>query len=730
VEKKMATETLSLSIEGMTCASCVGRVERALAKVPGISAASVNLATETATVEGKDIDLNAVINAVDKAGYKALEKQSTPPLATGKQRNAGLIDVVLSALLTLPLLVPMLMMAAGQHVSISGWVQLLFATPVQFWFGRRFYVGAWKALRAGTANMDTLVALGTSAAYGLSLALLVSGGDTHTLYFEASSVIITLILLGKWLEARAKRQTTEAIRALQALRPDTARVLRGHDVTEIPIAQLTVGDVLVIRPSERVPADGEILKGTTTLDESLLTGESLPVTRGESDHVTGGAINLDGLIEVRVTATGAETTLAHIIRMVEAAQAGKAPIQKLVDRVSGIFVPVVVVIALLTLLAWGFITGDWVQATLHAVAVLVIACPCALGLATPAAIMAGTGVAARSGILIRDAEALETAQALTVIAFDKTGTLTEGKPELVSTEAMTGDENEILQIAAAIQQGSTHPLAQAVLHKANATATASITAESIQALAGRGMTAQIDGRQYWLGNQRLMEELGIDTQTLQDFAVRRAPENTISWLAAKDKNAVTILGMFQFRDTLKPSARTAIERLHRMGIRTLIVTGDTLPSAQAIASTLALDEVRANVLPEQKAAVIASLQDGNTRVGMVGDGINDAPALAQADVGIAMASGTDVAMQAAGITLMHSDPMRVADAIEISRLTFRKIRQNLFWAFIYNLLGVPLAAMGLLNPILAGGIMALSSVSVVTNALLLRYWQPSHTKVT
>jgi Cu+-exporting ATPase len=722
-------EHVTFNIEGMTCASCVGRVERALGKVPGVSAATVNLATETATVQGHDIDPGAVIKAVDKAGYKAERRQDVAPQQATK-RESGLTAVMISALLTIPLLVPMLMLAAGVHVSLNGWVQFLLATPVQFWFGRRFYVGAWKAFSAGTANMDTLVALGTSAAYGLSLALLLSGGSAHTLYFEASAIIITLILLGKWLEARAKRQTTEAIRALQALRPETARVERSGEVVEIPIAELKVGDLMTIRPSERVPADGEILKGNTTLDESLLTGESLPVSRGPGAAVTGGAINLDGLIDVRVTATGAETTLAHIIRMVEAAQEGKAPIQKLVDRVSGIFVPVVVVIALLTLLAWGLLNGDWVQATLNAVAVLVIACPCALGLATPAAIMAGTGVAARSGILIRDAEALEIAQALTVIAFDKTGTLTEGKPEVVSIDTFAGDESTSLGIAAAIQQGSTHPLAQAVLRKAAGRNLAPISTESIQALPGRGMSAKIDGRKYWLGNQRLMEEIGLDVNLMQDFATgHRALENTVSWLAEEGDSLPVARAMLQFRDTIKPSAAPAIERLHAMGIRTLMVTGDTLPSASAIAAKLKLDEVRANVLPEQKAAVIASLKTGRARVGMVGDGINDAPALATADVGIAMGSGTDVAMEAAGITLMHSDPLRVVDAIEISKLTFRKIRQNLFWAFIYNLLGVPLAALGFLNPILAGGIMALSSVSVVTNALLLRYWRPSHTVV-
>ncbi len=722
------TETWTLNIEGMSCASCVGRVEKALGQVAGVDSASVNFATETASVAGNNIKLKALLEAVNAAGYKASQTDdgTSHPAPTEKGFDVELLQVLLCAVLSLPLLVPMLAMLFGQNWTLDKWLQLFLATPVQFWFGRRFYLGAWKAFQSGTANMDTLVALGTSAAYGLSLVLLLSGSGSHELYFEAAAVIITLVLLGKWLEAKAKRQTTEAIRALQSLRPETARVIRETAAVEISIIDLEVGDVLQVRPGEKIPADGIITEGTTTVDESMLTGENMPVTKTGNDRVTGGAVNLDGQIIVKVTATGTETTLAHIIRLVEDAQAAKAPIQKLVDRVSAIFVPAVVLAALVTVLAWGLLTNDWVQATLNAVAVLVIACPCALGLATPTAIMAGTGVAARNGILIRDAEALEKAQAITIIAFDKTGTLTEGRPELVSVAALSGSEHDVLQDAFSLQLGSTHPLALAVGNAANTQNLSAIPARDIKALPGKGITGTVEGRSLWLGNGRLMEEIGVDQvamlATTQTHAVQ---ENTVSWLAEKQDDVMVLRGILQFQDQLKPTARTAIARLKAAGIRTLMISGDNLPAARAVADKLGLDDYRAEVLPQEKASIISALQDGRQHVGMVGDGINDAPALATADVGIAMGSGTDVAMETAGITLMHSDPLRVADAIDISRLTFRKIRQNLFWAFIYNLLGVPLAAFGLLNPMIAGSVMALSSVSVISNALLLRYWHPA-----
>jgi Cu+-exporting ATPase len=714
----------SFDIEGMSCASCVARIEKALVAVPGVEQAEVNLATERATVRGS-AGSAAVIAAVAKAGYAA--HAHTDAATAEPAREARLWPVALSALLTLPLLAPMVMDFVGGHLMLDGWLQLALATPVQFWFGRHFYQRAWKALRAGTANMDTLVALGTSAAFGLSLFMLVSGrGGMDTLYFEAAAVIITLILLGKWLEARAKRQTTAAIRALQALRPTTAHVLRdgaGHD---IPLEQLRTGDTLLVRPGERVAADGIIINGSSMLDESLLSGESLPVARKAGAKVTGGAINLDALLEVRVTATGAETTLARIIRLVEAAQARKAPIQKLADTVSGIFVPVVIGIAALTLLAWGLATGDWPRATLNAVAVLVIACPCALGLATPAALMAGTGVAARNGILIRDAEALEHAQSIGIVAFDKTGTLTEGRPRVIGLTPFEGTEQELLARAAGLQQGSTHPLAAALHAAAASQHVQAQTITAIRSLAGRGLAGTFDGNDIWLGNRRLLEELGIPAARLDALLAQHGkPGSTQSWLAERRDGAVHLRGLVQFRDTVKPTARAAVAALHALGIRTVMITGDTQQSAAVIAAETGLDSVRAEVLPEHKAAIVAELQREGLRVAMVGDGVNDAPALATADVGIAMGAGTDVAMETAGITLMKSDPLRVADAIGISKATYRKIRQNLFWAFAYNLLGIPLAAFGLLSPVIAGAAMAFSSASVVSNALWLRYWHPA-----
>jgi Cu+-exporting ATPase len=720
------SEAVELEIEGMTCASCAGRVEKALAAQPGVVAVSVNLATEKASIEHSGASTHSLIAAVRAAGYKA-----TPVSASANaprvSKLPGAWPVVVAALLSLPLVVPMVGEWFGLHWMLPGWVQWALATPVQFWLGARFYKAAWHAVRAGTGNMDLLVALGTSAAYGLSVYTLLThdGFGMPPLYFEASAVIITLILLGKYFEARAKRQTTEAIRALQALRPQTARVVRHGIDVEVPIDKIQVGDELMVRPGERVPTDGEIVRGQSALDESLLTGESLPVTREPGDKVAGGAVNLDGVLYVKVTATGQETMLAQIIRLVETAQAKKAPIQRLVDKVSSVFVPVVILIALATLVVWGLITGDWTQATLNAVAVLVIACPCALGLATPTAIMAGTGVAARYGILIKDAESLETAQAVKAIAFDKTGTLTEGRPQVASIHAIAIADDELLSIAAGIQRGSSHPLARAVEDAAGSAGVSARAADDVSVLPGRGMRATVDGVQTWFGNRRLMEELDVPAAALDEATMSLTMAGrTISWLAQETAHGCELLGMVAFTDTIRPSAGAAIARLHVSGIRTVMVTGDNRASAEVMARELGIDDIRADVLPENKAEVVAALRSGGGRVAMVGDGINDAPALAAADVGIAMAGGTDVAMQTAGITLMHNDPARVADAIAISKRTYRKIRQNLFWAFVYNLAGIPLAAFGLLNPMLAGAAMAFSSVSVVANTLLLRRWQP------
>ncbi|MEC5212438.1 Cu+-exporting ATPase [Polaromonas sp. CG_9.5] len=725
--------SVRLKIGDMTCASCVARVEKVLKQVPGVLSAEVNLATETAevTLTSNAAALPRLIAAVEKAGYCA---EAIPDAATGARpatpSGAPWWPIAVAAALSAPLALPMVGMLFGKEWMLDGWIQWLLATPVQFWLGARFYKAGWKAVRAGAGNMDLLVAIGTSAAYGLSVYLLLTQGADGMphLYFEASAVVITLVLLGKWMEARAKRQTTEAIRALNALRPETARLRRDGVDTDVAISAVKVGDQVVVRPGERIAVDGEIIEGTTEVDESLITGESLPVSKQAGDHVTGGAVNAEGLIIVRTTAIGAESTLARIVRMVESAQAKKAPIQRLVDQVSAVFVPVVIGIAAVTLLGWGLATGNWETAILNAVAVLVIACPCALGLATPTAIMAGTGVAARHGILIKDAEALEVAHQVKIVAFDKTGTLTEGKPELVALEPAGISRDEALGWAAAIQSGSEHPLAKAVTQLAAQEERSVPAASEVRAVAGRGVSAVVEGHQLRLGSPRFMQELNVDLGT---FAARakalEAEGRTVSYLADVT-GAPQLLALLAFGDTVKASAATAVTSLHALGIQTALVTGDNQGSAEAVAKQLGIDIVHFQVLPENKAAIIGQLKnqlkDGG-RVAMVGDGINDAPALAAADVGIAMSTGTDVAMQAAGITLMRGDPALVADAIDISRRTYAKIRQNLFWAFFYNAVGIPLAAFGLLSPVIAGAAMAFSSFSVVMNALLLRRWKGS-----
>ncbi|WOB10874.1 heavy metal translocating P-type ATPase [Piscinibacter gummiphilus] len=727
----VAAQTLELQIEGMTCASCVGRVEKALKRVPGVVNAEVNLATERAQVRmAGSADAAALIAAVEKAGYTAKPAIEADQPSSGLASSPKLPDwwqVAVAAVLSFPLVVPMVADLFGLDWMLPGWLQLALATPVQFWLGARFYKAGWKALRAGAGNMDLLVALGTSAGYGLSVYQLWvhSGhGMTH-LYFEASAVVITLVLLGKWLEGRAKRQTTEAIRALNALRPEHARVRRAGVDVDVPVAAVKVGDLVVIRPGERVPVDAEVVEGASQVDESLITGESLPVAKHVGDKLTGGSVNAEGLLIARTIAVGAESTLSRIVRLVESAQAKKAPIQRLVDRVSGVFVPVVIGIAAITLLGWGLATGDWEAAILNAVAVLVIACPCALGLATPTAIMAGTGVAARHGILIKDAEALEVAHSVKVVAFDKTGTLTEGKPELVAFEAADGQHAALLGTAAAIQANSEHPLARAVMDAARRDQVGVPMASDVRAVAGRGMAATVRGRALRLGSTRFMEELRVDLSPLKSRAIELESQGrTVSWLAeAGDRPR--LLGLLAFGDAVKPSAAKAVRRLRDLGVKTVLVTGDNRGSARMVGEQLGMDEIESEVLPEDKANIVGRLKLGGDRVAMVGDGINDAPALAAADVGIAMSTGTDVAMHAAGITLMRGNPALVADAIDISRRSYAKIRQNLFWAFVYNVVGIPLAAFGLLSPVIAGAAMAFSSVSVVTNALMLRRWKGS-----
>lgn len=726
------TASFELQIEGMSCASCAGRIEKALIKLPGVVRASVNLATEQAAIEViSGVSFATLVAVVQKAGYTAKAVVSAPPQAQEKHGLPEWWPVLLSTLLTIPLVTPMVLKLFSIEWMLAGWLQWALATPVQFWLGWRFYRAGWGALKARSGNMDLLISLGTSAAYGLSLYLLAKNGEQaiHHLYFEASAAVITLVLLGKWLEARSKRQTADAIRALNALRPTVARVMVEDGEVSTPIEQVAIGDIVVIRPGERMPVDGEILEGQSHVDESLITGESLPVSKTLGDRVTGGSVNGEGLVRVKTTAVGTETTLARIIRMVESAQAAKAPIQRIVDQVSAVFVPVVLVVALATFAGWMLVSGNWEESLINAVAVLVIACPCALGLATPTAIMAGTGVAARQGILIKDAEALELAHSVTAVAFDKTGTLTEGKPALVAYEALDGvSSSEVLRISAALQKTSDHPLAHAVIEMATQCSVAVPDAGEAKALPGRGIQGTVEGQRYLLGSGRLLQEQGVTSGVLADRAAHFSGEGrTVSWLLRQDAGSTELLGLLAFGDTIKPASYQAVARLHELGIKTVMLTGDNLGSAQAVAKELGIDEVRAELLPGDKASIVQELRNQGHIVAMVGDGLNDAPSLVAADVGLSMSTGTDVAMEAAGITLMRGDPRLVADSFDVSRRTYTKIKQGLFWAFAYNVLGIPLAALGMLSPIVAGAAMAFSSVSVVTNALLLRRWRGAAT---
>jgi Cu+-exporting ATPase len=747
--------SLDLGIEGMTCASCVSRVERALKKVPGVQEATVNLATESARVRfAPGASTEAVLRrAVREAGYGVREHDLLDD-AGEVSPWAGFAPVALALALAAPLVLPMLADLAGRHWMLPAAWQFALATPVQFGLGARFYRAGWHALKARSGNMDLLVAIGTSAGWGLSVWLWLSAesGSMPHLYFEASAVVIALVMLGKWLETRAKRQTTAAIRALHALRPALAHVmLKNGEQADVPVGELLLGDRVVVLPGERVPVDGVLLEGRTQVDESMLTGEPLPVSKEADAALTGGSINGDGRVLMRVSAVGRDTVLSKIIGLVEDAQAGKAPIQRLVDQVAAVFVPVVLVIALATLLGWLAMGQPLEVALIRAVAVLVIACPCALGLATPAAIMAGTGVAAKAGILIKDAQALELAHRADTVAFDKTGTLTIGQPRLVAF-VLAGDANDAAQddaqeaaqlsAAASLQSGSEHPLARAVVNAAKERGLPLPALDDMHAVAGRGTEGRVAGRAYLIGSLRWMSELGVSLGSLQTEADRLQQGGaTLSALAERRPEGLLLRALMAFADEPKPGARQALAALRARGLRIVMISGDNRGAAMAMGERLGLhpDEVMAEVLPGDKAALVAELKLGkvhppggqrSTRsdkrggtVIMVGDGVNDAPALAAADVGMAMGTGTDVAMHAAGITLMRGDLSLVEGALEISHRTVLKIRQNLFWAFAYNVAGIPLAALGYLNPVLAGAAMALSSVSVMSNALLLKRWR-------
>ncbi len=736
--------SLDIGIGGMTCASCVARVEKALKKVPGVQDASVNLATESARVVYAAADqMEARLRrAVRDAGYEprsadaAMEEGNASPWAGFGPVAAGLV-------LSAPLALPMLGELFGLHWMLASWIQFALATPVQFVLGARFYKAGWHSIKALTGNMDLLVAIGTTAGWALSswLWLTAEPGVMPHLYFEGSAIVVTLVLLGKWLEGRAKRQTTSAIRALHALRPAVAHLLGLDGEVDVPVAEVLPGDHLVVRPGERLPVDGFLLEGATQVDESMLTGEPLPVYKqAGSDPVamlTGGSINGDGRIVLQVTAVGKETVLSKIIQLVEDAQAAKAPIQRLVDQVSAVFVPTVLAIALMTLLAW-YLTGHSFETSLiHSVAVLVIACPCALGLATPAAIMTGTGIAAKFGILIKDAEALELAHKVDVIAFDKTGTLTVGQPRLSSFLVATGatpepgraEEIRLLGAAASLQSGSEHPLARAVVGAAKNRGIDFPAPDRVKASPGHGVEGFVNVSNYLIGSLSWMKESGIESNPLMQQAEElQAQGKTLSVMAERTGQGLVLRALMTFADEAKPGVKQALAALRARGIKTIMISGDNRGAAEAMALRLGLrpeaGEVMAEVLPGEKAARVMALKTGGHTVAMVGDGINDAPALAAADVGMAMGNGTDVAMHAAGITLMRGDPALVIAALDISDRTVRNIRQNLFWAFAYNLAGIPLAALGFLSPVVAGAAMAMSSVSVMSNALRLKNWKP------
>ena len=728
---EVPVETFVLDIEGMTCATCVSRVESAIEALDGVSQVAVDFTGRRARVDALRclLDASVLVEAVSDTGYRATLR------ATGGKASDGLeaadkrlrLQLAVATVLTLPLAAAMLSWVAGAPLKLSPWIQWLLATPVQFWVGWSFYAAAFNGLRNGVGNMDLLVVIGTTAAYAMSVyLLLIPGGDSTPLYFEAGAIIITLVLLGRWLEQRARRCTSTAVRALGALRPEHATLLVDGGERRVALSEVKKDDRVLIRPGERVSVDGRIVDGFSELDESLTTGESLPVSKTEGDDVTMGSLNGDGRLIVVTTAVGTETLLSRIIRLVESAQTSKAPVQRLVDRICAVFVPVVVGIAVLSGVGWWLAGATATTAVITAATVLVIACPCALGLATPTAIIVGTGVAARSGILIKDAAALETAHRVDTVVFDKTGTLTRGEPAVKSVVPTALDEASLLRLAAGAQQGSEHPLAKSIVRRATEDGVDIPPVADFERLPGLGVAARVDVFALRIGSRTLMREHQVSTDALESHA--RAAEDaglTVVWVASvQDQPA--LLGLFSLGDELRDESANAVARLKTDGLRVMMLTGDNERTARVIASRLGIEEVSAEVRPEDKAQRVAALKAGGARVAMVGDGVNDAPALASADVGIAMGSGSDVALETASITLMRSDLCLVADALSVSRASHRKIAQNLVWAFVYNSVGIPLAALGLFAPVMAVAAMSLSSVSVVSNALLLKRWIPSN----
>ncbi|GBG00869.1 copper-translocating P-type ATPase [Azospira sp. I13] len=728
--------TVELELTGMTCAACAARIEKVLNRLPGVEGA-VNLAAERARIRYVPglVDTARLISAVEKAGFGARVASDTTR-EEEKARKAALYAAekrrfFISALLTLPLVAQMVTMfgpapehgVGGHSDLLPRWLQLLLATPVQFWIGWRFYDGAYKALRGGGANMDVLVALGTTMAYVFSLVVTLFGLEHQHVYFEASAAVITLVLLGKLLEARAKAKTTAALEALVRLQPKTARVERHGELVELDVALLIPGDIFIVRPGEAVPVDGEVIEGASSVNEAMLTGESMPVGKQAGDAVFAATSNGQGMLRCRATGVGEHTLLAGIIRLVAEAQGSKAPVQRLADQISAIFVPVVCAIALVTFSLWWWLGGDFTTALVNAVAVLVIACPCALGLATPTAIMVGTGRGAAAGILVKNAEALERAEKLKVLAVDKTGTLTRGEPAVTDIVALGASEDEVLALAAALEQGSEHPLARAVLAEQKARGLTMQAVSGFAAVAGHGVEGTVSSRALLLGSPSWAAERGATVEN-GVLAALQGQGKTVVVLAESRGDGARALGLIAIADPLRESSKAAVARLQALGVEVVMLTGDNRATAAAIAAQAGIARFEAEVLPGDKAAAVQKLKQGGRLVAMAGDGINDAPALAAADVSFAMGAGSDAAVEAADLTLVKSDLMGVAHAIALSRATLSKIRQNLFFAFIYNVLGIPLAAFGLLNPVVAGAAMALSSVSVVSNSLLLRRWLP------
>lgn len=726
---------IELKITGMSCAACSARIEKRLNKVDGVAKASVNLATERANIEYdmEKVKTADLIKTVDDLGYKAERIENVSQDREREQREKEIkrlrMELIASAILSSPLIAAMIFMLVNIDIPFlhNEYFQLIISTPVQFIIGFRFYKNAYHALKAKSANMDVLIAMGTSAAYFFSIynaffAHSMEMGMMKELYFEASSTIITLILLGKYLEAVAKGKTSEAIKKLMGLKAKTARVIRNGVEEDIPVEDVQVGDIIVVRPGEKISVDGKIIEGDSSIDESMLTGESLPVEKKAGDFVTGATINKFGTFKFEATKVGKDTVLSQIIKMVEDAQGSKAPIQKIADQVSGVFVPAVIVIAIVTFAIWYLVTRELNLAIVSAVSVLVIACPCALGLATPTAIMVGTGKGAEKGILIKGGEYLELAYKLNSVVLDKTGTITKGQPEVTDIIPLGDmDELEIIRLSAIAEKASEHPLGVAIFEKGKSKFGIIPDPSRFQAIPGRGVAAVIEDKTIYIGTRKLMKEKGINIFRIESDIAKLEDEGKTAMLMAVNERVEAILAV---ADTVKENSKEAIEQLLKMGIDVYMITGDNARTAKAIAKQVGITNVLAEVLPENKAEEVEKLKKQGKIVAMVGDGINDAPALATADIGMAIGTGTDVAMEAADITLMRGDLRSIPTAIKLSKRTMRKIKQNLFWAFIYNIIGIPFAAFGLLSPIIAGGAMAFSSVSVVTNSLSLKRYNP------